>query len=675
MPLERDDYSWMIGGAQGSGVDTPASIFAKAVASAGFYVYGTREYYSNIKGEHSYFQVRFGSRKPLRSQVNSVDILATFDDETVARHAFEVRKDGAIVFDKDLLNNKVQEIPTIEPNVRRSLEAELDTQGLPYTVGGVLEVARRKGVHLYPIPFMDLLQRVGEKLGSDISLSSLTRITNVMSVAGSLAIASFPKDILVEAIHKQFDSKPKVATMNELAVDAIYDYVGQQFGDSFGRRIVPRERGGEKGGSEKKNRGMLLMRGSNVIGIAKIAAGCRLQTYYPITPASDESEYLEAHETIMVDATGRGGGEKVSASKGSLVVIQTEDEIAAILMAIGGGLAGVRASTSTSGPGFSLMAEGMGWAGMNEAPVVITLYQRAGPSTGLPTRHEQGDLNFALHTGHGDFPRIVLASGDLEESFYDVAKAFNLAERYQVPVIHLLDKAMANADQTCEAFDLDLVKIDRGLLLRRVGDDGSHDGSSKSENFERFKFTETGISPRPVIGTEGGIYWNSGDEHDPHGHITEDPTNRGMMMEKRMGKLDMAAREIPAEDKIHFYGPELAPITILSWGSTKGAILDAMDALREQDGISINFLQVRLMSPFPTTEVKEALSNSKRLVDVEMNYTGQLSGLLREKTGILTDHHVVKYNGRPMSCEEVYCAIKRISSGTAPERLVLTNGT
>ena len=179
--MKRDDFSWMIGGAQGSGVDTPASIFAKAVATAGFHLYGTREYYSNIKGEHSYFQVRFGTRF-LRSHVNTVDLLATFDDETVARHAFEVRKDGAIVYDKDLADIKFQEIPTIEPNVLKFLRAELDKHSLPYTISGVLEGARRRGVHLYPIPYMDILKTLAEKLGES-SLSSLTRMTNVMSVA------------------------------------------------------------------------------------------------------------------------------------------------------------------------------------------------------------------------------------------------------------------------------------------------------------------------------------------------------------------------------------------------------------------------------------------------------------------------------------------------------------
>jgi 2-oxoglutarate/2-oxoacid ferredoxin oxidoreductase subunit alpha len=654
--MKRDDFSWMIGGAQGSGVDTPASIFAKAVATAGFHLYGTREYYSNIKGEHSYFQVRFGTRF-LRSHVNTVDLLATFDDETVARHAFEVRKDGAVVFDKDLVDNKIENIPTMEPNVVKSLKSELDKQDLPYTINGILEVARRRGVHLYPIPYMDILKALADKLG-ETSLSSMTRMTNVMSVAGSFALLSFPKEALDDAIRKQFKSKPKAAATNISAVDATYDYVTKNFAGSFSHGLSEPERAGEE---------RILVRGSSIIGMAKIAAGCRLQTYYPITPASDESEYLESHESFEVGGPG-------SAPGGSIVVVQTEDEIAAVLMAIGGGLAGLRASTSTSGPGFSLMAEGIGWAGMNEVPVVVTLYQRGGPSTGLPTRHEQGDLRFALHTGHGEFPRIVLASGDLQESFYDVAKAFNFAERYQVPVIHLLDKAMANADQTCSMFDIDRVKIDRGLLTKGPLK------PSEAGSFKRFRFTETGVSTRPVIGTEGGIYWNSGDEHDEKGHITEDPTNRDMMMEKRMGKLDLAAQEIPAEDKLVFHGPADAALTVVSWGSPKGAILDAIDALRDQDGVMVNFLQLRLLSPFPAEEVVRALSRAKKLVDVEMNYSGQFAGLLREKTGISADHMVVKYNGRPMSCEEVYDALKQVSpnparaNGPVPKRLVLRSG-
>ena len=198
------------------------------------------------------------------------------------------------------------------------------------------------------------------------------------------------------------------------------------------------------------------------------------------------------------------------------------------------------------------------------------------PAPGCRRGTSRETSGFALHIGHGEFPRIVLASGDLEEAFYDTAKAFNYAEKYQVPVIHIVDKAMANSDQTYPMFDPSLVKIERGELIR--------DGIVADENAEflRFKRTESGISPRPAIGTKGGIYWNTGDEHDEKGHISEDPTNRDMMMEKRMSKLNIAAREIPLEEKVHFFGPKDAQITLVSWGSPKGAILDAMEVLKDE---------------------------------------------------------------------------------------------
>lgn len=655
--MNRTDFSWMIGGVQGSGVDTSANIFAKAAAQGGLWVYGKREYYSNIKGEHSYFQVRL-NKQPVHSHVDTVDMLATFDDETVARHAWEVRKDGAIVYDPNLGGNSIDNIPTLEQNVRKYLEAELSKNGLGKTINDVLEVARRKGVHVYAIPYMDILKKVREKFG-DTSLSALTRMLNVMAVAASFALLDYSQEKVNEALKNQFKAKPKVVEINIAAVAAAYDYVREKYNGGFGIKLQP----------VPTNEKRMFLRGSNTVGIAKILSGCRLQTYYPITPASDESEYLEAHDSFDLD--GAIGGEMKTMQemqKGSVVVLQSEDEIAAITMAVGGGLAGVRSATSTSGPGFCLMAEGLGWAGINEVPVVVTLYQRGGPSTGLPTRHEQGDLQFALHIGHGESPRFVLASGDLEETFYDVTKAFNYAERYQTAVVHLIDKALANSDQTYLMFDPNKAKIERGLVIK--GEIPNADGG----DYERFKFTESGISPRPVLGTKGGIHWTTGDEHDEHGHITEDPKNRIMMMEKRMNKLELADKEIPLEEKVHFFGPTDADITVVSWGSTKGAILDAMEWL-QQDGIKVNFLQIRLMNPFPTQYVKQVLSRAKKIVDIEMNYSGQLGGLIREKTCVPIEQYVVKYNGRPMSCEEIYGAVKSIKQGSAPKRVVLSNGT
>ncbi|HEX2614416.1 MAG TPA: transketolase C-terminal domain-containing protein, partial [Nitrososphaera sp.] len=405
---------------------------------------------------------------------------------------------------------------------------------------------------------------------------------------------------------------------------------------------------------------MIIVQGNQSSAMGKMVAGCRLQTYYPITPASDDSEFLESNEILDLYDSGK---------KGSTVVIQTEDEIAAITMAIGSALTGARTATATSGPGFSLMAEALGWAGINEVPVVISLYQRAGPSTGLPTRHEQGDLQFAINAGHGEFPRIVLASGDIEESFYDTIKVFNFADRYQMPVIHILDKAIANSVTTCKNFEANKIAIDRGSLVHTV----TEEDKGVAGNYLRFKLSDNPVSPRVVLGTKDAIFWNTGDEHTEEGHITEDPELRVQMMDKRMDKLDVALKEIPDEDKAVSYGS--GDTVIVSWGSTKGAILDAMDKLASE-GIKVRFVQIRLMSPFPSELVKSMLKDAKKVIDIEMNHTGQLAALVRQNIQRDFDYQIVKYNGRPMSLDEVYNAVKRIIGGkNAPRRQVLKVGT
>jgi 2-oxoglutarate ferredoxin oxidoreductase subunit alpha len=388
--------------------------------------------------------------------------------------------------------------------------------------------------------------------------------------------------------------------------------------------------------------------------MGKVLGGCRVQTYYPITPAADESEYLEAHEILKT----RGEDE-------AIIVIQTEDEIAAINSASGACLAGARAATSTSGPGFSLMAEGLGWAGHSEVPVVVTYYQRGAPATGLPTRHGQADLRFAMHAGHGEFPRIILASGDIKECFYDAAKAFNLAEKYQMPVIHLIDKAMANCSQTYSVFDYGSFKIDRGELLKEKDLEG--------KEYKRFQFTESGISPRAPLGTKNAVQWYTGDEHNESGHISEEPLNRTLMMEKRMKKLELVDKEVPAEEKMNFYGDKTSESVAVSWGSPKGAIIESIDMLKEE-GLSLGFLQLRMLHPLPVEAVKRNLAGVKKMIDVEDNYTGQLGGVIREKTGISPKYYILKYTGRPTSTTEMYNALKAILTEKAPERQVLMFG-
>jgi 2-oxoglutarate ferredoxin oxidoreductase subunit alpha len=639
------------------GVDSSATIFSRACAYGGLWVYGTREYYSNIKGEHSYFKVRV-SGSVVRSHVDRIDLLAAFDEETVIRHSLDVAADGGIIFDPAQLKAKITAIPTLERRFVDDISTYLSSQGLPGTLEGVLEAARRRGVHLYPLPYSELLAKLSEKLGG-VALSTISRTVNVMAVAASFALTEYDGGLLEKAIRYQFGDKPRVVEMNLMACGLAHDYVVEKGYDrSFGHKLSPMKTDGEA---------RFMLQGTQAVGLGKILAGCRVQTYYPITPATDESEFLEARENFGVTLPTADGG---APANGSILVMQTEDEIAAITFAVGASLAGARAATSTSGPGFSLMMEGLGWSGMNEVPVVVTLYQRAGPSTGLPTRHEQGDLRFALHAGHGEFPRIILASGDISEAMVDVVRAFNYAERYQCPVIHMLDKALANSVAVIPRPDLSKVRIDRGALLEG---EALLKYLSENPHYKRFRFVEDGVSPRVRLGTPNAIFWNTGDEHDEAGHISEDPVLRRRMMEKRMGKLEKADREIPLEERVNVFGDEDADTLILSWGSTKGAILDAMEMLG-REGVKLRFIQLRVIHPFPTGFVREALESARRRVAVEMNYSAQLAGIARERTGISMDHYIVKYTGRPMSCEELYAALKAVVTQNAPRRVVLTHG-
>jgi 2-oxoglutarate ferredoxin oxidoreductase subunit alpha len=646
-----NSLTWMIGGAQGSGVDSAANIFSRACCQGGLHIFGNREYYSNIKGQHSYFAVRV-SENPIRSHTDEINILVSFDAETVFRHADKVTRGGAVIYDSDLSSTTLQEVPTVDEPAAERITQILENGGYPITVSGMLEFAKRNGAVLYDIPYFGLLKQFSEKI-NEPALSKLTRMINVMALSASMAILDFDKEILFRAIKAVFRAKPKIADSNVLAANYAYEYVKSRF-DLLQSQF--------KLSCRPPLADIILVQGNQSSAMGKMVAGCRFQTYYPITPASDDSEFLESNQIV----------DQIDGKKGSMVVVQTEDEIAAITMAIGGALTGVRSATATSGPGFSLMAEALGWSGMNEVPLVVSLYQRTGPSTGLPTRHEQADLRFAIHAGHGEFPRIVFASGDIEESFYDSIKAFNFAEKYQLPVIHMLDKAMANSVMTCKYFDQSRVAIDRGRLLQSLGPSIEVGAAG---HYLRFKLDKNPISSRIPLGTENGIFWNSGDEHTEEGHITEDPIIRIKMMDKRLSKLDVALEEISDEDKAVSYGqldPSLA-LTVISWGSTKGAILDALDQLA-LEGKRVHFVQVRLMNPFPSMLLESMLLQTKILVDIEMNYTSQLGSLISEYLHRNIEYRIVKYNGRPMSTSEIYNSLTRIINGDAPRRTVLDNG-
>ena len=595
--------TWVIGGPQGGGINSVAETFARACARGGLHVFANIEYHSNIKGEHSYYRVR-ASERDVRSHVDWIDLLVALDKETLFGdihkefpthngHKNEVSPGGGIVYDAALRLK-------------------------PEDIG-------RPDVNLYPVPYLDVLISALKETGHEHELSKYQVMTNTVAFGASTALIDYDFNIVSEAIKEGFKGrKAALGDLNVRAAQRGYEYVKNNFHDGFGYKLHP----------VPSNEKRMVIRGVQAVGIGKFKAGCAFQTYYPITPATDESEYLENHQKSF-----------------NIVVVQTEDEISAVLMATGAAHAGVRASTSTSGPGFSLMAEGLGWAGHTEAPgPVVILWQRAGPSTGLPTRTEQGDLQFVLHAGHGEFPRMAVAPGDVMECFYDTFDAFNYAEKFQMPVIVIADKFLASSYRTVPIPDANNLKVDRGQITTEA------DLAGKNP-YKRYEFTPLGVSPRSLPGTKGGIFHTTGDEHDELGGITENSENRIKMMQKRMHKLQLAAELIPDEKKVSFFGPEKADVTLVGWGSTKGAILDAMEDL-EADAIRCNFLQIRYMSPFPTELVTKYLSKSNRKVLVEGNYSGQLGALIREQTGIVMDYKVLKYNGRSFSQNEVYEGVK-----------------
>jgi 2-oxoglutarate/2-oxoacid ferredoxin oxidoreductase subunit alpha len=608
-----NSFTWMIGGPQGSGINSVAENFAKACIRGGLHVFANIEYHSNIKGEHSYYRLRVDQRE-LRSHVDWVDLLVALDRETMfgdlnkvhsthRGHRHEVSPGGGIVYDSSL---KLQ----------------------PESFG-------RDDIKLFPVPYMDLLIDALKEFGKDKELSKYQVMVNTIALGASIGLVDYDFDLATEAIREGFTGRK--AALGDLNISAArhgFDYAKKMFGaNAFPIRLRKQPLGAKR----------MMIRGVQSIAIGKLKAGCGFQTYYPITPATDESEYLESHQPDY-----------------NMIVVQAEDEISAINMATGAAHAGLRSSTSTSGPGFSLMAEGLGWSGITEAPgPVIILWQRAGPATGLPTRTEQADLRFALHAAHGEFPRIIIAPGDVAECFYDTFDAFNYAEHYQVPVIILADKFLASTYKDIPIFDTSGMKVDRGDLLQEAD-------LAKLPDYKRYQFTDLGISPRARPGLKGGVFWTTGDEHDESGHITEAADLRIRMMTKRMNKIELAGQVIPDSKKATLHGPSSAPITLVGWGSTKGSILDGMEDLRAE-GIETNFLQIRYVNPFPTEFVQRVLSNSRRTIAIENNYSAQMAGLIRERTGIAIGSKVVKFDGRPFSQNEVYEGVKDVVKDGAKE--------
>lgn len=551
------DFSILIGGAAGQGLETSARLLEFILKRCGYNVFTYRDYMSRVRGGHNFTQIRF-SDKDIYSFTDKVDIILALNGETILLHKDRLKEEGIIICDKEIAN---------------------DSLSLSF-------------------PFKEIIKKIKNP-----------KVFNTIGLGVILKYFGIPIDIAEDVIKDLF--KGKASQDNILALREGYKLIDKKY------RI------------ELKEDNKIIINGNHALALGAIAAGCKFYCGYPMTPSTSILSYFSSKSKEM-----------------GIMVEQVEDEVAALNMALGASYAGVRAMTGSSGGGFALMVEALSFAGIVETPVVIIDAQRAGPATGMSTRTEQGDLRFVIHAGHGEFPRMVMALRSPEDAFYQTARAFNIAEKYQIPVIILTDLYLADYTKTIAPFDFSRIKIERHIL----------DSTAKIEGeYKRYEITENGISPRLIPGKIAGqVVLADSHEHDEYGHITEDPNIRTEMALKRMRKLELLKDEIQEPWLI---GEEKPENLIVCWGSTYGAVKEAVERLLEE-GYSIGALVFGDIYPFPTKRLMELGKTAERIIDIEQNLTGQLDSLIREETPFSSAYKILKFNGRPFSGEEIYNRLK-----------------
>ncbi|WP_337860736.1 2-oxoacid:acceptor oxidoreductase subunit alpha [Ferroplasma sp.] len=458
-----------------------------------------------------------------------------------------------------------------------------------YDPGTIKNFKKYEGIKYCPVPLRDIAMK----------FDANPLLKNTVALGAVVASLGLDFNVFSGVIEKVFNKKGKLVDSNINAAKEGYNYYLQNYGlykklKTFDRKLY-------------------TIGGGDAAALGAINAGMQMYFAYPMTPASSFLQFIATH-----------------GKKYHVFLKLTEDEISAINAAIGASYAGVRAATGSSGGGFALMTEGVGLAAMTEVPLVIYEAQRPGPSTGLPTKTEQGDLNQILGAGQGDMPRIVLAPGTVQEAFELTKEAFNLAEKYQLPVFVLTDLYLAEHDETVD-FDLSY-NIDRGLIAK-----------DNEANYKRYEFTETGISKRAFPGQPGLMHNEDSDEHNEYGAVVSDaitdPGQRKLSMEKRMKKLDEYMKEMPSTPAYKMNDAEYA---VIQWGSTRGAVEETIDCMRKE-GVKIGAIEVTHIFPM-NHDIGKMLVNKKKVIVVENNFSGQLNGLIRKEFLINTEF-IGKYDG------------------------------
>lgn len=479
--------------------------------------------------------------------------------------------------------------------------------------------AAAEGVQLCPFSVKELAPNIKGDL-----------VQNTIALAAVLRLIGVEFKILEEILTFQFKRKGEAVIAENVGVArAGYEYADARFKPfpfvlpDTGKRLA-------------------FFEGNQALAMGGAAAGVRFYCAYPMSPSSGVLHWMARHARRL-----------------GIMVRQVEDEIGVINMAIGAAHAGCRAMCATSGGGFALMSEALGSAAMMEIPVVCINVQRAGPATGVPTKTEQGDLWQVMGAGQGDYPRIIVAPTNISDCFKTVPQLFNLVDRFQCPGIILSDLLLSEGRSSVDPAELDFnVPIDRGEVIGLNGD-GPPNGS-----YQRYKITESGISPRALPGTPGHVHVVATDEHDEDGVLISDeftnPHKRQAIHEKRMRKMEGV---LPLLEPPKLFGPADAQVTVVGWGSTEGVIREAIEKLAEEEGIVANHLQIKWLVPLQCEAILSILSKSKKVIIVENNYSGQFARYLRSETGIVPDGHIRKYDGEPFLPHHVVDGVKNVLAG------------
>lgn len=510
--------------------------------------------------------------------------------------------DLLICLNQSAVNNHAQEVSQKGAAIVDSSDQKLNPAPL-----------QKKKVKIFPIPLKQMAQKAGGK----------PVMQNTVALGATIALIDYDFEILKGVIRDQFSQKgAKVVNLNIGLAKKGYDYAKKNFAADFSFKMA----------IVAKSTKRLVITGNEAEALGAIRAGCKFLSAYPMTPSTAILHFLAAQEKTH-----------------NIVYKQTEDELAAIGMAIGASFTGARSMVCTSGGGFALMNEMFGMAGMQELPLVVAQVQRPGPATGLPTWTEQGDLRFMRHAAPGEFPRVILTPGDPKECFYEMIRAFNLADKYQTPVVVLTDKHVGESHKTEEIFDTSKIKIERGKILTQAQ-------LTKIRNYKRYLVTKDGVSPRSLPGQKNGVYIANSDEHNEESFSCEDAQERCRQIEKRARKLAGIAQDVP---KPKLIGPKKPDLSIISWGSTKSPVMEAMKTLsKEKAGLA--FMHVPCPYPFPAREIKEVFKISRKVLVVENNSEGQLAGMIQEDTLQEVQHTLLKYSGRQFTPQDIVRGVKKI---------------